>query len=57
MSIFFRFSELSVTLVEENLSEKTGKNVSKCIRMFAVKTEQLVATGLEAAQVIGNLSH
>lgn len=40
--------------MEENLSEKTAKNVSKCVKMYAVKTEQLIATGPEAAQVIGN---
>ncbi|XP_050507229.1 conserved oligomeric Golgi complex subunit 5 [Diabrotica virgifera virgifera] len=46
-------SELSVALIEENLSEQIGKNVSKCIKMFAVKTEQQLETGPEAAQVIG----
>ncbi|KAK4878939.1 hypothetical protein RN001_007085 [Aquatica leii] len=44
--------ELSVALVEDCLSEKIAKNVSKCIRMFAVKTEQQLATGPDAAQVI-----
>ncbi|KAF5273590.1 hypothetical protein FQR65_LT04588 [Abscondita terminalis] len=48
-------NELSVALIEECLSEKIAKNVSKCIRMFAVKTEQLVATGPDAAQVIAGM--
>nr|XP_023014138.1 conserved oligomeric Golgi complex subunit 5 [Leptinotarsa decemlineata] len=46
-------SELSVALIEENLSEQISKNVSKSIKMFAVKTEQQLETGPEAAQVIG----
>lgn len=46
-------SELSVALVESVLSEKTAKNVGKCIKMFAVKTEQQLSTGPDAAQVIG----
>ena len=49
------FSELSVALIEDNLSEKICKNVSKSIRMYALKTEQQIETGPEAAQVIGNL--
>ncbi|KAF5281574.1 hypothetical protein FQA39_LY05109 [Lamprigera yunnana] len=44
--------EVSVALVEACLSEKMARNVSTCIRMFAVKTEQQLATGTEAAQVI-----
>lgn len=50
------FSELSVALVEETLSDKVAKNISKCIKMYAVKTEQQLATGQEAANVIGSLS-
>ncbi|XP_018576829.1 conserved oligomeric Golgi complex subunit 5 [Anoplophora glabripennis] len=46
-------SELSVALIEQNLNEQTSKNVAKCIKMFAVKTEQQLETGPEAAQVIG----
>ncbi|XP_050312688.1 conserved oligomeric Golgi complex subunit 5 [Anthonomus grandis grandis] len=46
-------SELSVALVEEQLSVRVAKNVSKCIKMFAVKTEQQIENGPEAAQVIG----
>ncbi|KAL1491355.1 hypothetical protein ABEB36_011963 [Hypothenemus hampei] len=46
-------SELSMALVEEHLSEQMAKNVGKCIKMFAVKTEQQLSTGPEAAQVIG----
>nr|CAH7733118.1 unnamed protein product [Callosobruchus chinensis] len=45
--------ELSIALVEENLSEQVSKNVAKCIKMFAVKVEQQVESGPEAAQVIG----
>ncbi|KAJ8954370.1 hypothetical protein NQ318_011043 [Aromia moschata] len=30
-------SELSVALIEENLSEQISKNVAKCIKMFCVK--------------------
>ncbi|XP_057656246.1 conserved oligomeric Golgi complex subunit 5 [Diorhabda carinulata] len=46
-------SELSVALIEENLSDRVSKNISKCIKMFAVKVEQQLETGPEAAQVIG----
>ncbi|KAJ8920765.1 hypothetical protein NQ315_004905 [Exocentrus adspersus] len=46
-------NELSVALVEQNLSEQISKNVTKCIKMFAVKTEQQLETGSEASQVIG----
>ncbi|XP_044751811.1 conserved oligomeric Golgi complex subunit 5 [Coccinella septempunctata] len=46
-------SNLSVALIEENLSRKISKNVSKCIKMFAVKTEQQLDTGPDSAQVIG----
>ncbi|KAJ8964313.1 hypothetical protein NQ317_014825 [Molorchus minor] len=46
-------SELSVALIEENLSEQIAKNVSKCIKMFCVKTEQQLETGPDALQVIG----
>ncbi|XP_076269956.1 conserved oligomeric Golgi complex subunit 5 four way stop [Rhynchophorus ferrugineus] len=48
-------SELSVALVEENLSEQVSKNVGKCIKMFSVKTESKVENGVEAAQVIGGI--
>ncbi|XP_017779416.1 PREDICTED: conserved oligomeric Golgi complex subunit 5 [Nicrophorus vespilloides] len=46
-------SEISVALVEETLVEKIAKNVTKCIKLYAVKTEQLLATGPDASQVIG----
>lgn len=46
-------SELSMALVEEHLNEQMSKNVGKCIKMFAVKTEQQIENGPEAAQVIG----
>ncbi|KRT82944.1 hypothetical protein AMK59_3911, partial [Oryctes borbonicus] len=45
-------NELSVTLVEDYLNEKVSKNVVKGIKMYAVKTEQQLASGPEAAQVI-----
>lgn len=44
-----------MALIEENLSEQISKNVAKSIKMFAVKTEQQLETGPEAAQVIGNV--
>lgn len=50
----FNFSELSVTLVEDHLNEKVAKNVTKCIKMYAAKTEQQLASGQDAAQVIGS---
>ncbi|XP_022914460.1 conserved oligomeric Golgi complex subunit 5 [Onthophagus taurus] len=46
-------TELSVTLVEHNLNEKIAKNISKCIKLYGVKTEQQIVTGPEAAQVVG----
>lgn len=49
-------SELSVALIEEQLSNRVAKNVAKCIKMFGVKTEQQLETGPEATQVIGNLN-
>lgn len=54
-NIYFS-SELSVSLIEGNLSEHISKNVAKCIQMFAVKTEQQLETGSEAAQVIGKFT-
>lgn len=42
-----------MALIEEILSKKMCKNVSKSIKMFALKTEQQIETGPEAAQVIG----
>ncbi|KAI4465405.1 conserved oligomeric golgi complex component 5 [Holotrichia oblita] len=45
-------NELSVTLVEDRLNEKVAKNVVKGIKMYAVKTEQQLASGGDAAQVI-----
>ncbi|KAL3282359.1 hypothetical protein HHI36_005545 [Cryptolaemus montrouzieri] len=46
-------SNLSVALIEENLSEKISRNISKCIKMFVVKTEQQLDSGPDSAQVIG----
>lgn len=48
-------SELSMSLVEDNLSEKIGRNVSKCIRLYGVKSEHQIASGPDASQVIGKL--
>lgn len=48
-------SELSMSLVEDNLAEKIAKNVSKCVRMFGVKTEHQIVSGPETAQVIGKI--
>lgn len=42
-----------MSLVEDNLSEKIAKNVAKCIKLFGVKSENLIATGPDASQVIG----
>lgn len=42
-----------MALVEDQLSEKVSKNVAKCIKVFAMKTEQQLSTGPDAAQVIG----
>ncbi|CAG9825143.1 unnamed protein product [Phaedon cochleariae] len=50
-------SELSVALIEENLSEQISKNVAKCIKMYAVKTEQQLETGPDAAQVIAGTAN
>lgn len=44
-----------MALVEENLLEKVAKNVAKCIKVYAMKTEQLLATGPDAAQVIAGV--
>lgn len=41
--------------MENNLNEKVARNVAKCIKMYAVKTEQQLASGSEASQVIGKL--
>lgn len=46
-------NELTVALVENELMEKSAKNIAKCVNMFAVKTEQKLSTGSDAAQVIG----
>lgn len=46
-------SELNVALIEDVLNEKVAKNISKCIKMFSVKSEQQISSGPEAAQVIG----
>lgn len=45
-------SELSVSLVDINLSRTVARNISKTIRLFCLKCEQMVVTGGEATQVI-----
>ncbi|KAK9869808.1 hypothetical protein WA026_003539 [Henosepilachna vigintioctopunctata] len=50
-------SNLSVALIEENLCDKISRNISKCIKMFAVKTEQQLDTSPESAQVIGGTAN
>ena len=44
---------MSVSLVEESLSEKIARNVSKCVKLYSVKTEQQIGSDAEVAQVIG----
>ncbi|XP_030751330.1 conserved oligomeric Golgi complex subunit 5 [Sitophilus oryzae] len=50
-------SELSVALIEENLSEQVSKNIGKCIKMFNVKIENKIESGPESAQVIGGTAN
>lgn len=44
-----------MALVEDALSTKVARSIGKCVKMFAVKTEQQLATGPDACQVIGKL--
>ncbi|ESO82323.1 hypothetical protein LOTGIDRAFT_198052 [Lottia gigantea] len=46
-------SELNVSTVDNKLSITVAKNVANTIKLFCVKSEQLLATGGEASQVIG----
>ncbi|XP_059152670.1 conserved oligomeric Golgi complex subunit 5-like [Physella acuta] len=46
-------SELNVSSVDTKLSVTVAKNVSKTVKLFAVKSEQLLSTDGEASQVIG----
>ena len=48
------YSELSVSIVDETLSSTVAKNIKKAVKLFCMKCEQLVSTGGEATQVIGN---
>ncbi|KAK7861909.1 hypothetical protein R5R35_010941 [Gryllus longicercus] len=45
-------SELSVSLVDANLSRTVARNINKTVRLFCLKCEQMVVTGGEATQVI-----
>ncbi|XP_008558525.1 conserved oligomeric Golgi complex subunit 5 [Microplitis demolitor] len=45
-------SEISVSLVDENLSTVVARNVGKAIRLFCLKCEQGLITSGEASQVI-----
>ncbi|XP_041349093.1 conserved oligomeric Golgi complex subunit 5-like [Gigantopelta aegis] len=46
-------SELNVANVDSKLSITVAKNVAKTIKLFCVKSEQLLTTDGEASQVIG----
>ncbi|XP_066994228.1 conserved oligomeric Golgi complex subunit 5 [Anabrus simplex] len=45
-------SELSVSLVDVSLSRTVARNISKTVRLFCLKCEQMTVTGGEATQVI-----
>ncbi|KAJ9578646.1 hypothetical protein L9F63_005136 [Diploptera punctata] len=45
-------SELSVSLVDASLSRTVAKNISKTVRLFCLKCEQMIITDGEATQVI-----
>jgi hypothetical protein len=46
-------SELSVSLVDVSLSCTVARNISKTVRLFCLKCEQMIVTDGEATQVIG----
>ncbi|CAG5125041.1 unnamed protein product, partial [Candidula unifasciata] len=46
-------SELNVSSVDTKLSITIAKNAAKTVKLFCVKTEQLLSTDGEASQVIG----
>jgi hypothetical protein len=46
-------SELSVSLVDAQLSRTVANNVGNTVKLFCAKCEQQVVTGGEATQVIG----
>nr|CAD7434700.1 unnamed protein product [Timema monikensis] len=45
-------SELSVSLVDVSLSRTVARNISKTVRLFCLKCEQMIVTSGEATQVI-----
>ncbi|XP_052781963.1 conserved oligomeric Golgi complex subunit 5-like isoform X1 [Mya arenaria] len=47
-------SELNVASVDKKLCVTVAKNVSKTVKMYCVKSEQLLCTDGEASQVIGS---
>ncbi|XP_068611151.1 conserved oligomeric Golgi complex subunit 5 [Brachionichthys hirsutus] len=49
-------SELNVASVDSNLSLAVARNAAKTIRLFCVKSEQLLCTQSDASQVIGPLT-
>ncbi|KAK6993674.1 conserved oligomeric Golgi complex subunit 5 [Biomphalaria glabrata] len=49
-------SELNVSSGDTKLSVTVAKNVAKTVKLFCVKSEQLLSTDGEASQVIGPLS-
>ena len=49
----FGLSELSVSLVDVSLSCTVARNISKTVRLFFLKCEQMIVTDGEATQVIG----
>ncbi|CAL9683319.1 unnamed protein product [Knipowitschia caucasica] len=49
-------SELSVASVDPQLSLSMAKNAAKTVKLFCVKSEQLLYTGPHSSQVIGSLT-
>lgn len=47
------FSEMSVSLVDEALSCTVARNIGKAVRLFCLKSEQMLCASGEATQVIG----
>ncbi|GFO07452.1 conserved oligomeric Golgi complex subunit 5 [Plakobranchus ocellatus] len=50
-------SELNVSSVDQKLSITVARNVAKTVKLFCVKSEQLLSTDGEASQVIGPLTY
>ncbi|XP_052781964.1 conserved oligomeric Golgi complex subunit 5-like isoform X2 [Mya arenaria] len=49
-----QYNELNVASVDKKLCVTVAKNVSKTVKMYCVKSEQLLCTDGEASQVIGS---